>query len=162
MSPKSIPPTKQDTLHCMIHPLNADLLQWACGDNNNLHSSQLLSRHCLVFFFFFFRCRASVGGAILLYPGCRPAAGADEGLEGRRLWQRRRGVGRGGGAHPAGSGGRESAPAKAAVHGFVRWPRPRHARYEHGTRIVCTDCCKEYTTLCGSPVQLDAHIWNKC
>lgn len=92
-----------------------------------------------------------MGGAIFLYSSCWPAAGADEGLEGRWLWQWRRGVGRGGDAHPAGCGGREPAPAKATIHGFVRWPCPRHARYEHGTKIVCnSDGCQEYIALCGS------------
>lgn len=80
---------------------------------------------------FFFRCRTPVGGAILLHSSCWPSAGADEGLERRWLWQRRRGVGRGGDAHPAGCGGREPAPAKAPIHGFVWWPCPCHARYEH-------------------------------
>lgn len=46
-------------------------------------------------------------------------------------------MGRGGGAHPAGCGGREPAPAQAQVPGAVRRPRPRHARYEHSTRTVC-------------------------
>lgn len=67
-------------------------------------------------------------GAILLHPGRRPPAGADEGLEGRRLRQWRGGVGRGGGTHQAGGGGCESAQTQAEVHGAVRRPGPCHAR----------------------------------
>lgn len=66
--------------------------------------------------------------SLLLHPGCGPSAGLDEGLEGRRLRQRRGGMGRGGGADQAGRGGCEPPEAQAQVYGAVWRPGPCHAR----------------------------------
>lgn len=64
-------------LHCGIHPLNADLLQQACGDNNNQHSSQVLSHipACSFFFLFFLDAECQWAGPFCFIQAADPQLG---------------------------------------------------------------------------------------